>query len=381
MKILCIGDLHVKEWPVFPAGPGGLNGYLRLVETFLEKTIPAAVRKHKLGAQDAVVLLGDVADEPYKKGTIGVATLATLVITLETLATTTAPVRLHIIEGNHDQTTRHSAGGTEVVSWLDVLPLQHLSVCKTHNGPARIDPEAGHPPVVLVPYAPPKVIEAWLADEKTIPPGSTILGHFVTRGTKMDNGRAYSTADAVDPKALASAQRVVMGHAHTPQLLGSRQLRCVGVPLPYSWHTKHVGNMLLLDTGNGTAPPPKDILIDTLAPQFVGPWTWEHLQEEGAALRAGSFVRLLIGGSGGNTLQLAREAFPSLRIAPVLDAPSSMPDAQPLGLPTVSGAIDEGTIRAYMAQHQAEISGTLDEDELRIMGRRLLGLGGGAPCS
>lgn len=372
-RVIFVGDLHVKEWAVFPSDKFGVNGFLKIIGRCFDG-VAALAKQEKFTEEDAIIFLGDLADEPYRKGVIGVPAMACVCRQLEALSQQT-PAQLHVIAGNHDRVVRSASGGRTVEDWFAALP-PCVKIAST--GSVAL-PCAGGITLYLVSYASKDEIEKTLLN---LPRDSIVAGHFVTSGTTMDNGRPYSHDEAIDPAIAKRFKLIVCGHAHTPQVIQLDKTTVVmpGIPAPYSWAAKHSGKVVLLDTATLVRTD-----VDLGLPMFLGPVKLEQLREESSALQQGSFVRLLVGITDTQTLKLARAEFPTLRISPVIDtdalvyhAVTDCPRIEALATCTDGANVVGSLVASYVDYQKDKSAQGLSIETLLEIGKGLLGGDGGA---
>ena len=377
MKILAVGDLHAYPWPVFPPTQTGQPGYLAMVEHFLTRVLPDTAQAEGMGENDMIVLLGDLADEPYRRGKIAVQTMNTLARGLVGL--TKFPGRIEVLAGNHDRT-----GDGPGQHWFGALP--RYGRLRYHADKPGLVERDGAPPIALVPYTATERIEAWLTE---LPERSLVLGHFVYRGTRMDNGKPFDEAAVVPGRLSSRFSGSILGHAHVPQEVNPTLcVHCAGTPLPYSWASDHAGSVLLVTLDDC---PDAQVTVRRLevagAPRFLGPWAAVEVERRVRQLRTGGnyFVRVRVAPGDVTSLPALREAFPALHLVPVLDdAQLDSTQAAPrLDLAQsgfTAGAVNTSEVaaalRSFVAYQVGQTNAGLpgSADELVALGMEVLGL-------
>lgn len=373
MKVMAIGDIHAKAWPVFPTGQDGTNGYLKLVQLFFQDVVTQA-KAQNFGKDDLIIFLGDVAEEPYKKGTISIDT-QNILIEGFTFLSRNAPCPVIVIRGNHDSVTCATKQGNTTSSWLPALePITGVDIVS-----AQPETFGRNGSVLCLPYGHPAQVEEWLQAEVR-PHHTFIAGHFVPRGARVSETINYNDHDAVDISGCP-CNFYVLGHAHVPQvMLGASVAHMVGTPLPYSWADKHVGQVHTFETQT-TNIWKKTVSWFPQALSFVGPLTLEELRNTSSGLRAGSFARLLLNVNDKTSLQAARSEFPSLRISPVLDTTNQTRSQDPARLAALAQCLDisapdvaTGALKEYINHHKDTTAQGLDLKALLATGQRLVGV-------
>ena len=376
MKIATIGDLHAAEWKVWPVTKTGRNSYLAQIDSFIQATATWLQRTCQFGEDDYIILLGDLADAPYKTGAIGVDVLVTLTSALRQLAILTGS-KVIVISGNHDAVAKVTSLGQKTVSWVDVVAtipnVEVVAAQPMYNAAGNF---------TCLPYASPTRVERWLTsglvpNEKTL-----VLGHFVPRGAKMDNGLPYADEFSVDiTKCIA--RRFALGHAHTPHAVTTAQGQTVvmpGLPLPYSWTSSHHGAIDVYDNSNDQTWEPNAKLY-SLSPTFAGPVTYAELQQLGGSLVNGSFVRLFVPPDNKGLLQTAKAAFPALRLFPVIEPPKVAPPEEKARLEVLTRCLGNTSpeaaaevLTAYVDYQKDKSASDLKLDILLEVGKQLMGV-------
>lgn len=273
MRVLAVGDLHAYPWGVFPLTPQGDNQYLAQVKDLIRVQLPRVIRQHSV---DLVVFLGDLADEPYRRGKIGVNTQNILIQGLRRLRDETH-TRVAVIAGNHDCYS-------DTASWIPAL-ADVISFGAAGEPLMMANDIVGGPSLCFVPYANPAVVNHWLS---LLPDGCLVFGHFAFQGASMA-GKVIEDEAAVPLDHLMRFRYAVLGHIHHRQ--DRTRHSYVGLPIPYSWGNKQQGELLLIDTA---ADPLKFDRIPMHYPMFAGPAYPGQLASSGGLerLTEGSFVRV-----------------------------------------------------------------------------------------
>lgn len=273
MKVLVIGDLHAYPWGMFPLTAKGENQYLSQVQDLLQVQAPRIIRQYGI---DLVILLGDLADEPYRRGKIGVSTQNALIESLRKLRDDTH-TRIAVIAGNHDC---YAAGSSWLPALSDVITFGAV-------GEPLLLPNdvVGGPPLCFVPYANPNVVDQWLA---LLPDDAIVFGHFAYQGARMGWGKAIDDESAVPTTHLKRFRYSMLGHIHMAS--DNPRHSYVGIPIPYSWSCQGQGQVVVLDT---LADPFTFDRIPMHYPMFVGPDDPCGLRDKYATkpTTAGTFVR------------------------------------------------------------------------------------------
>jgi len=291
MRAIFVSDLHTHPFPIFPTNARGVNGYMAAVEKLLTSTIPFFVRETEA---THVVFLGDMAEEPYRRGKIRIAVQNLLRRGLRAIVDSGA--RALILAGNHDQVTTVTTDGW-ATNWLGALEQDGVDIV---SAPV---PENG---LWLIPHGPACVVAEWLRER--VPEGAIVCGHFAYEGT------AFPSEGSV-PIALAERfKQSILGHYHSP--MESPGIVYPGVPIPYSFETQHAGALLFADLDNGYEP--KWITL-TDGPQFLGPVTLDELAT--CSTQPHAFVRLLIEPGDTSAIEAAKARYPDMRIFTVVNEP------------------------------------------------------------
>lgn len=377
MKVLVIGDIHAYPWGVFPLTASGANQYLEQVKDLLQVQAPAIIRQQGI---NLVVLLGDLADEPYRRGKIGVNTQNILLSSLRRLRDDTH-TRIAVIAGNHD------CYSTEA-SWLPALA--DVITFGAAGEPLLLPNDyVGGPPLCFVPYAKPEVVNHWLS---LLPDDAVVFGHFAYQGASMGHGKVIGDEDAVPTDHLRRFRYSILGHIHMPA--DGDKHSYVGLPIPYSWASSKRGNLMVVDTMQKLILPER---IPMAYPMFFGPNTTSELKVRFATVPPppGSYLRVYWSG----TVSACRESLlesglfpPDIKVYPVPrdefkpeDGKTSTPRSEITG--SVVSAATTAVARAdvlsayLVAKKAVGIDVPCDDATLLAVGRECLGLDGGEDAS
>jgi hypothetical protein len=374
LRVLVVGDLHDHPWPVFPPTPDGENGYVAAVRAFLRETLPRVAQTAWKGeAPQDLVILGDLAEEPYKRGKIGLGVMRALQDDLAYLARTLPGTEVHVLPGNHDM----AANG---VHWLGALRGLAPNLIVEDEAITRVR-EGG----LQLSFLPWRERAHALSGLRALPKSSILFGHFVFEGAAMDNGMPYADEHAL-PKVLAQQFLCsFLGHAHTPGN-GSDHVYYVGAPLPYSWalagRTGSVVALTVEPLGHDSLGTVTVKRIPVPGPFFTPETTLADLSK-GERPPLGAFVRLLVALGDAHTVEEAQERFPGLRFQPVIEGSPTEAGEADAQVPRLGAAVEaataagdaSGLLRAYV-EYQRTAGAALPEgwtdEELAAVGARFL---------
>jgi len=265
-----------------------------------------------------MVFLGDLVDEVFTTGKVRVDVMDVLQEGFWHLR----EFKKVVLVGNHDRVgTGHGLG------FLRHIPNTHLV---TEYQPWTKE-------IGLVPNGPKQEMLKWLNQAKA-DGVEVIFGHFALEGALGDNGHPLPRSETLPLAWAKEFKWWYLGHVHTPQVRGN--VRYVGTPLRYSWHSRDRGERKVVVYNDVFSSAIVEYVTDTKL--FLGPT--DSLDEVTSAPK-GSFVKW-ISDDPDITARVQAE-FSELRIVPVL--PERTVDAS---TPRLSG-IDLGTTITPDAQLQA----------------------------
>lgn len=357
-----VGDLHTYAWNIFPANDGYINlvydliaNKVRELDEKLQKTSPG---------KTTVVLLGDMAEEPYRRGKISIAVQNALLTAITSLKHSTE-CDIAIIAGNHDL----AAGGA---TWLNAFGRDGTGCADFITSFEPVILPATHTidnaPVVLVPYAEPTRVEEMLREvAKSVPGKATICGHFAFSGTKYESGCYDDTTGIRTGKLRKQAKTwtYVLGHNHTPGQYdtGDGGIICyAGLPIPYNFGYQHDGRLLSYSSVGGY------VSTDLAVPRFFGPVT--PLGLDALSLRVGDFVRVYIDAHDKHTIEMLAQRYVGVNVHPCYEEPQVIDAAGQARVSDAAQLTDAGStgLNAALSSYikfQQQVGGcTFTEEEL-----------------
>jgi hypothetical protein len=357
-----VGDLHTYQWGNFSSADGYINLIYDLIANKV-RLLDEKIQKDSPG-KTTVVFLGDLADEPYKRGRISIAVQNALLLAITALKNATE-CDVALIAGNHDM----AAGGA---TWLNAFGRDGAGCADfiATNSPVMLPSThtiAGGR-VALVPYAAPALIEEWLAnlpiaDQRV----GTVCGHFAFSGTKFENG-CYDDGTGACMSRLSECSanwHYVLGHNHTPGMYGTGRENGIimypGLPVPYNFGYQHEGRLLFYSAFNFKSQPIE-------GPRFFGPVT--HAGMDNLVLRKGDFVKVYVDAHDKHTIEALTRRYPGVTIFPCYEEVQNVETAgqtrckEAAQLAGTGSAGLSAALTSYIKLQQARSNCAFTEEEL-----------------
>ena len=237
MKFIHLSDLHlgkrVHEFSMHEEQKQILQQILNIIDT-----------EHP----DGVLIAGDIYDKSVPPAE-AVTLFDEFLVSLSNRA-----LQVFIISGNHDSPER-IAFGARIMNGSGI----HLSPVYDGNIQAHtMSDEHGNVNVYMLPFVKPAHVRRFFENEEIVSYTDAIrvaIGHmnvntsernilvthqFVTGASRSDSEEiSVGGSDNVDASVFENFDYVALGHIHSPQICGERQIRYCGTPLKYSFSEKN----------------------------------------------------------------------------------------------------------------------------------------------
>ncbi len=233
MKLIHLSDLHLGK---------RVNEYSMLEDqAYILKRILSIIAEEK---PDGVMIAGDI----YDKSVPSAEAVSLFDDFLVSLAR--QDLEVFVISGNHDSPERIAFGSR-------IMDARGIHLSPVYNGrvePVRMEDEFGEVNVFMLPFIKPAHVRRFheeaeivtytdalryaVADMQADPAKRNVLitHQFVTGAARSESEEiSVGGADNVDAEVFASFEYVALGHIHSPQNCGTKNIRYCGTPLKYSF--------------------------------------------------------------------------------------------------------------------------------------------------